>query len=56
MSMVVTIFSTNAISFFPGNQQINFFRRANKNIVFIDIRNENKQSFIGEEIRLIKTT
>jgi len=54
--MVVKIFSTNTISFFPVNKEINFFRRTDKNKDFIDIRHENKQSFIGEEIRLIKPT
>jgi len=52
--MVVKFFPTNAISFIPINQEINFFRRKDKNIDFIDIRHENKPSFIGEEIRLIK--
>ena len=43
--------STNAISFYPVKAQIIAFRSTGINIVFSDIRHENKESFLGEEIR-----
>jgi len=54
MSGAETTFSpTNAISFYPGKATIIAFRSTDINTVFSDIRHENKQSFIGEEIRSI---
>jgi len=51
MSAAETIFSlTNPISFYPVKPRIFYFRSTDKNIVSSDIRHENKQSFIHEEI------
>jgi hypothetical protein len=43
--------STNTISFHPVKAQIIAFRSTDINIVFSDIRHENKESLFGEEIR-----
>ena len=52
MSGVEIIFSsTNAISFYQLKPQIISFRSTDINIVLSDIRHENKESLIGEEIR-----
>jgi len=57
MSVAVRTFSlTNAISFYTVKPQIIAFRSTDINIVFSDIRHENKQSFIGEEIWVYKPT
>ena len=50
------ISSRNAFSFYTVQPQIIAFRSTDINIVFSDIRHENKQSFIGGEIRSIKPT
>ena len=57
MSVKETIFSsTNAITFYQLKPQIYAFRSTDINIVFSDIRRENKRSFIGEEFRSMKAT
>jgi len=42
--------------FYPVKPQIIAFRSTDVNILFSDIRHENRQTFIGEEIMSIKPT
>jgi predicted transcriptional regulator len=49
-------FLTNTKHIYPVGAKIIAFRSTVTNIVFSDNRYENKDSFVGEEIRSIKTT
>ena len=57
MSGIETVFFlTNTKHIYPVGAKIIAFRSTVTNIVSSDNRYENKDSFVGEEIRSIKTT